>query len=114
LELVRSAVDEEGRPVLTCLCDCGTVTDVTLADLPLTHGLVQELAYVCDGCESPHWITIAVSEEQPPAAAPAPDRPAGFTCPRCGATSYHPTDLEEGYCGRCHDWTGAERRPLGS
>ncbi len=30
----------------------------------------------------------------------------GFTCPRCGRTSYHPTDKAEGYCGNCHDWTG--------
>lgn len=29
-----------------------------------------------------------------------------FTCPRCGAVSYHPNDIREGYCGRCHDWTG--------
>lgn len=27
-------------------------------------------------------------------------------CPRCGMTSHHPTDVEQGYCGRCHDWTG--------
>ena len=32
-----------------------------------------------------------------------------FTCPRCGATSYHPKDIEFGYCGRCHDYTGDER-----
>jgi hypothetical protein len=28
-----------------------------------------------------------------------------FTCPRCGRTSHHPTDVAEGYCGACHDWT---------
>lgn len=28
-----------------------------------------------------------------------------ITCPRCGATSYHPKDVEYGYCGRCHWWT---------
>lgn len=28
-----------------------------------------------------------------------------ITCPRCGATSYHPGDLAAGYCGRCHWWT---------
>jgi hypothetical protein len=27
-----------------------------------------------------------------------------ITCPICGMTSYHPTDVAEGYCGRCHDW----------
>jgi len=31
---------------------------------------------------------------------------AGFTCPRCGRTSYHPEDIREGYCGACRDWTG--------
>jgi hypothetical protein len=29
-----------------------------------------------------------------------------FRCPRCGATSPDPTAIDEGYCGRCHDWTG--------
>lgn len=28
-----------------------------------------------------------------------------FTCPLCGAVSHHPVDREQGYCGRCHDWT---------
>lgn len=32
--------------------------------------------------------------------------PATFTCPRCEASSAHPRDIAEGYCGRCHDWTG--------
>ncbi len=31
---------------------------------------------------------------------------ASFTCPRCGMTSSHPEDAKQGYCGRCHDWTG--------
>jgi len=31
-----------------------------------------------------------------------------FTCPRCGMTSAHPKDVEHGYCGNCHDWTGSE------
>jgi ribosomal protein S27AE len=26
-------------------------------------------------------------------------------CPRCGHKTYHPTDIKEGYCGACHDWT---------
>lgn len=34
----------------------------------------------------------------------------GFSCPRCAATSLHPEDLREGYCGRCHDFTGRARR----
>lgn len=32
---------------------------------------------------------------------------ASITCPRCGRTSYNPNDVTYGYCGNCHDWTGA-------
>lgn len=28
-----------------------------------------------------------------------------ITCPVCGMTSYHPKDVEYGYCGNCHDYT---------
>lgn len=28
-----------------------------------------------------------------------------ITCPRCHRTSHHPTDVAEGYCSNCHDWT---------
>jgi hypothetical protein len=28
-----------------------------------------------------------------------------ITCPVCLATSYSPTDIADGYCSRCHDWT---------
>lgn len=31
--------------------------------------------------------------------------PESITCPRCGAISFNPTDIREGYCGACHDWT---------
>ena len=34
-----------------------------------------------------------------------------FNCPRCGAVSYNFNDLEQGYCGRCHKFTGAFRTP---
>lgn len=33
--------------------------------------------------------------------------PLPFTCPRCHATSRHPDDKQDGYCARCHDYTGA-------
>ena len=29
-----------------------------------------------------------------------------FTCPCCGKVSHNPNDLEQGYCGLCHWWTG--------
>lgn len=31
--------------------------------------------------------------------------PTSFTCPSCGATSYHPSDVQHCYCGRCREWT---------
>lgn len=33
------------------------------------------------------------------------DAAPSITCPRCGSTSYHPGDVESGYCVRCHWWT---------
>jgi hypothetical protein len=30
---------------------------------------------------------------------------AAITCPRCRRTSHNPTDMAQGYCGACHDWT---------
>lgn len=31
--------------------------------------------------------------------------PPHVTCPACGATSRHPDDVAQGYCGQCHWWT---------
>lgn len=30
-----------------------------------------------------------------------------FTCPKCGRKSWHPEDKRQGYCGACHEFTGA-------
>jgi len=35
--------------------------------------------------------------------------PPSITCPVCEMTSYHPTDIAEGYCGHCHDFTSPKR-----
>ena len=35
-----------------------------------------------------------------------------ITCPACGAVSYNVNDIREGYCGRCHDWTGQPRSEI--
>ena len=29
-----------------------------------------------------------------------------FKCPCCGMRSYNRYDIEQGYCGACHWWTG--------
>lgn len=39
----------------------------------------------------------------PPEASVKTER---FVCPECGASSPNPNDIREGYCGRCHWWTG--------
>lgn len=33
-----------------------------------------------------------------------------FTCPVCKMTSYNSHDVQEGYCGNCHDWTHDRKR----
>lgn len=30
--------------------------------------------------------------------------PESIVCPQCGLRSYHPNDIAERYCGRCHQW----------
>lgn len=42
----------------------------------------------------------------------AEDHPS-ITCPVCKMTSYHPKDIEHGYCGNCHDYTTPVRRGPG-
>jgi hypothetical protein len=39
-----------------------------------------------------------------------PELPS-ITCPVCGRTSWHPTDVEEGWCGACHGATGHPAPP---
>jgi hypothetical protein len=29
-----------------------------------------------------------------------------ITCPRCHHVSFHPGDIEQKYCSKCHWWTG--------
>jgi hypothetical protein len=50
-----------------------------------------------------------MSENSPPPSA-------GSLCLQCGAVSFNPNDAAEGYCARCHMWTGAVPLPpdLGS
>lgn len=36
---------------------------------------------------------------------PPDPRYPSITCPRCGATSYHPEDKRQGYCAICTDFT---------
>jgi hypothetical protein len=60
--------------------------------------------------EADWWAIARVfrAVHQRQAAAEVAADAGGFTCPRCGRTSHHPDDVREGYCGACHDWTGAQ------
>lgn len=53
-----------------------------------------------------HWIEPSDGGPGNPVAGP-PDwwYLPHFRCPRCQAVSYHPKDIEYGYCGRCHVFT---------
>lgn len=33
-------------------------------------------------------------------------------CLKCGLTSYHPKDIEERFCGKCHAWHDQNAEPL--
>lgn len=62
----------------------------------------------------PGHVTRWVGQDQVPVWIPAgaaaafrAEHPATvFTCHRCGATSWHPEDRAQGYCGACHDFVG--------
>jgi hypothetical protein len=61
LELVEISADKDGRPVLSCLCDCGTVTAVIFA---VAESAAAEVAYTCDGCQSSHWMTVTAGDSR--------------------------------------------------
>lgn len=69
----------------------------------------QKLRELLDGPWYPldRLFTIASLAKQLIADLDAAERSKArpsITCPRCSLTSYHPRDVSEGYCGRCHDW----------
>lgn len=85
-------------------------------DLPLCGGCAQAYASQAAGfmtkrlardhsMTSPFTITLRPLEAGE-VIEPA-EETASFTCPKCGMTSHNPNDAREGYCGKCHDWTGA-------
>lgn len=80
------------------LAECRRVLDL-IDGWYRQHGLtrtpdtVAALAFV-------QGVTFAVAAQRA-----HDDSGRSITCPRCGMTSHHPTDIREGYCGQCHDWT---------
>lgn len=77
--------------------------------MTLTDAELRALVLLClrelerHGCRADPAVTAALSKLT--AERQGRDSRPSVTCPRCGLTSYHACDIEEGYCGRCHDWT---------
>jgi hypothetical protein len=69
LEAIWIEQDDDGRPILTCLCDCSHVTGVTLVlpDLDEHPGAAADMlpsfSYTCDGCGTSHWFDLSVEAD---------------------------------------------------
>lgn len=80
--LVATAQDEESDPDLST--ELAATTEMLMAALARVRALERG-----EGGE----------EEAGPGPTPS------IVCPRCRRVSYHPRDIEQGYCGYCHWWT---------
>lgn len=69
-------------------------TRLGLSDAQVAHliSMAQQLA----ACASELREEAGEGEER--------EKPPSITCPTCRKTSYHPKDIEERYCGYCHQW----------
>lgn len=65
LEYARPIAHDDD-PAIEALCDCGTLTILTLdpADIAALRE-PQDFAYTCGGCSSSHWVTIYPAGEVP-------------------------------------------------
>lgn len=52
-------------------------------------------------CKGMNWLGQRISMGP---SGPMDD--PSITCPVCDMTSYNPNDVEMGYCGNCHGYTG--------
>jgi YgiT-type zinc finger domain-containing protein len=66
---------------------------------------MNPLALVCPICHSLLLGETEVREHVCPLGDPIRRHvDPSIVCPRCGARSFHPRDIEQRYCGFCHDW----------
>ena len=64
---------------------------------------------MCDGCGKPkprEWCWDGRQSGCPSGMPPRYPATPSITCPKCNMTSYNPNDIEMGYCGNCHAYTG--------
>lgn len=101
---VDLADEETARVVAAVLLYLSAVSGNAVVQAVVRGGghvaVIQSLAQV------PHHVhgAMAALLARSPAGS-APTQPPSVTCPVCGMTSHHPVDVQQGYCGNCHDWT---------
>jgi hypothetical protein len=62
-DLLGATLDDDGRPVVTCGCDCGQVTDLVMEGADTARSVFEfEVAYTCDGCMTSHWLTFKLRD----------------------------------------------------
>ena len=61
-DLLGLTFNDNGCPVVTYGCDCGHLTSIVLEDVGAVPNGTIEVAYTCDGCTTPHWLTFTVWE----------------------------------------------------
>jgi hypothetical protein len=81
-------------PDLQCTPDLSRVFERAL--------VYRDIAYV------EHEIHDLFKQLQAYTPAPANEPPSIF-CPKCGLVSYNPNDIEQRYCGSCHEWHASDR-----
>lgn len=87
-----------------------TIHSANLAQADLVgmqYGLTMELGTwdaTIDAQTAKEWARVRFHWPVPdPTDAPLKEK--SRTCPVCGMTSYHPMDVDTGYCGNCNDYT---------
>jgi ribosomal protein L37E len=60
---------------------------------------------LCDGCHKPEPREWCWDGRQSGCPMGKPPRMPNITCPVCGMTSYHPRDIEMGWCAKCNAYT---------
>lgn len=67
--------------------------------------ILREAAETMDGPQGLVQLEQAIAAAQRFFPVDEPEPELSITCPKCHRTSHHPQDVEQGYCGACHDWT---------
>jgi hypothetical protein len=80
-----------------------TVTTVSLVLLRASLMTMQE--------GTKRWVMRDAPSDPDAGGDLIPLKEKPFVCRRCGSISWHPQDMETGYCGACHDFTAREDVP---